>query len=218
MESDDSEVFGAADSLASEFEDDDDDDDGDEWEDGGGADEILAQARRAEAAAHRAAREGLMERHMAMVEVQRQYEANIPPRVRRMVGHLEAPAPPPMPPPAKPTRKEDLHFLRDLIESVQEARPDVVSEGSYLRSSNLLRDLFREAEATEVRYEQRTGRPLRDASRPVSSLLVFATSSETAESMRRFIEQQEDRFIEQPLHPPPRRNTLEPPDHPNDVD
>ena len=135
-----------------------------------------------------------------------------------MVGHLEAPAPAPAPAPAGPTRKEDLHFLRDLIESVQEAQPEVVCEGDYVRSSNLLRDLFREAEATEVRYEQRTGRHLRDASRPASSMLVFATSSETAESMRRFIEQQEDRFIEQPLYPPPRRNTLEPPDEPNDVD
>ena len=116
--------------------------------------------------------------------------------------------PPPVPPPAKPTRKEDLHFLRDLIESVQEARPDVVSEGAYLRSSNLLRDLFREADAKEVRYEQLVGRALRDASRPGSSMVVFAPSSEAAESMLRFIEQQG----------PPLRNTLAPPDEVNEVE
>lgn len=164
------------------------DDDGDEWEDGGDADEILAQARRAEAAAHRAARQGLLERSIPTVRLL--YGANdprddavdsngAPPpsffsrhvwrSLWRDVTRLQHPPylptppaamPPPEPPPAKPTRKEDLHFLRDLIESVQEARPDVVSEGAYLRSSNLLRDLFREEDAKEVRYEQRTGRPL----------------------------------------------------------
>lgn len=144
MESDDSEVFGAADSLASEFEDDD----GDEWEDGGDADEILAQARRAPPS--------FFSRHVWRSLWRDVTRLQHPPYLPTPPAAM----PPPVPPPAKPTRKEDLHFLRDLIESVQEAQPDVVCEGAYLRSSNLLRDLFREEDAKEVRYEQRTGRPL----------------------------------------------------------
>lgn len=130
------EVYGAsenhADDETNDDDDDYDDDDDDDWEDGGGAnEEVFAQARWAEAAAP---------------------PSDIPPRVHRMVGHLEAPAsaPAPAPAPAGPTRKEDLHFLRDLIESVQEARPDIVSEGDLLRASNLLRDFFREEEVVEA--------------------------------------------------------------------
>ena len=222
VESDDSEVFGAADSLA----DDDDDDDGAElMHPLRASDAILAEIRRryeannarddadiprglrpvwesfrrdvlqltseptspprrAEAAAHRAARQGLLERSIAMADIERRFAVD------------SNGAPPPSllaPPPAKPTRKEDLHFLRDLIESVQEARPDVVSEGAYLRSSNLLRDLFREADA---KAEPATRR----------ARVYFATS-EGVESMLRFIEQQ-----------PPLRNILAPPDEPNVVD
>ena len=104
--------------------------------------------------------------------------------------------PPPVPPPAKPTRKEDLHFLRDLIESVQEARPDLVSEGAYLRSSNLLRDLFREEDAKAERATRQTR--------------VYFATLEEAESMRRLIERR--------LNPPPPRNILAPPDEVNEVE
>lgn len=113
-------------------------------------------------------RQGLLERHIAMAEVQRQYEAAEPPgepppspyphprrwQVRAVehsrttggIRRARLTLTPEEPAPAQPTRREDLHFLRDLIETVQDARPDLVSEGEYLRAQNVLRNLFREGD------------------------------------------------------------------------
>jgi hypothetical protein len=45
-------------------------------------------------------------------------------------------------------RKDDLRFLRDLIERVNDAKPEVVSEGEYLRASNITCALWKENERT----------------------------------------------------------------------
>jgi len=45
-------------------------------------------------------------------------------------------------------RKDDLRFLRDLIERVNDAKPEVVGEGEYLRASNITCALWKENERT----------------------------------------------------------------------
>ena len=46
----------------------------------------------------------------------------------------------------KRSRKDEARFLLDLIERVQDARPDLVSEGELLQASNIAKRMFERAE------------------------------------------------------------------------
>ena len=53
----------------------------------------------------------------------------------------------------KLSRKEEARFLLDLIERVQDARPDLVSEGELLQASNIAKRMFERAEEAEAEAE-----------------------------------------------------------------
>ena len=56
-------------------------------------------------------------------------------------------------------RADDLRFLRDLIERVNDAHPEVVSEGEYLRASNITCALWKENEGRAPMPRQRSVPP-----------------------------------------------------------
>ena len=64
-------------------------------------------------------------------------------------------------------RKDDLRFLRDLIERVNDAKPEVVGEGEYLRASNITCALWKENEG-------RAPMPHRGVESAVATLLHVA--------------------------------------------